>query len=311
MTLNNPHYILSPGTQIVTATDITQPDGSIAVIRGAVGVVIKSPSDHRHAYRIRLIDGTEVSLKRHEIAIKKHYQNPRDPNGNETDQHADLYDYVIYRCVVGSRAYGLDSADSDTDLRGFYLPPTARYWSIYGVPEQLVNEEREECYWEIQKFIMLALKANPNILECLYTPLVEHVTPLAQELLDLREIFVSKMIYQTYNGYVMSQFKKLNKHLEKHGSIRWKHAMHLIRLLISGIDGLETGVIPVQVPDAYRDQLLAIRDGKTPWEEVNQWRLDLHHDFDAAFNASQLPDRPDYERANEFLIAARRAALEG
>ena len=26
------------------------------------------------------------------------------------------------------------------------------------------------------------LKANPNILECLYTPLVEHATPLAQEL---------------------------------------------------------------------------------------------------------------------------------
>lgn len=47
----------------------------------------------------------------------------------------------------------------------------------------------------MQKFIVLALKANPNILECLYTPLVEQVTPIAQELLDMRNIFLSKLIY--------------------------------------------------------------------------------------------------------------------
>jgi hypothetical protein len=56
-------------------------------------------------------------------------------------------------------------------------------------------ERGEEAYWEMQKFIVLALKANPNILECLYTPLVEQVTPIAQELLDMRNIFLSKLIY--------------------------------------------------------------------------------------------------------------------
>lgn len=73
----------------------------------------------------------------------------------------------------------------------------------------------------------MALKANPNILESLYTPLVEYTSPLAQELLDIRHIFVSKLIYQTYNGYVMSQFRKLKKDIENHGEIRWKYAMHL------------------------------------------------------------------------------------
>jgi predicted nucleotidyltransferase len=33
-----------------------------------------------------------------------------------------LYAHVIYRCVVGSRAYGLDHDESDIDLRGIYLP---------------------------------------------------------------------------------------------------------------------------------------------------------------------------------------------
>src|SRR5438477_73705 len=84
-----------------------------------------------------------------------------------------LYDHVIYRCIVGSRAYGLDDDESDTDRRGIYLPPAELHWSLSGVPEQLENLATDDVYWEIQKFITLALKANPNVLECLYTPLAE------------------------------------------------------------------------------------------------------------------------------------------
>jgi predicted nucleotidyltransferase len=87
----------------------------------------------------------------------------------------------------------------------------------------------------VQKFLTLALKANPNVLQCLYTPLVEMVTPLAEELLAMRVMFLSQFVYQTYNGYVMSQFKKLEQDLQNRGAIKWKHAMHLLRLLWSGI----------------------------------------------------------------------------
>jgi hypothetical protein len=44
---------------------------------------------------------------------------------------------------------------------------------LNGVLEQLENAETEECYWELKKFMVLVLKANPNILEYVYTPLVE------------------------------------------------------------------------------------------------------------------------------------------
>ena len=70
------------------------------------------------------------------------------------------------------------------------------------MPEQLENEATQEVYWELQKFLTLALKANPNVLECLYTPLVEHAGAMAQRLLEQRSIFLSKLVYQTYNGYV-------------------------------------------------------------------------------------------------------------
>jgi len=86
---------------------------------------------------------------------------------------------VQYRCSVGSCAFGLDTEDSDTDRRGFYLPPADRHWSLWGLPEQLQNEATQETYWELQKFLTLALKANPNVLECLYTPLIETASPLA------------------------------------------------------------------------------------------------------------------------------------
>ena len=91
--------------------------------------------------------------------------------------------------MIGSRAYGLDQEESDTDRRGIYLPTAESYWSLYGVPEQLEDDATQEVYWELKKFIALALKANPNILERLYSPIVETATPLAQELLAMKKQF--------------------------------------------------------------------------------------------------------------------------
>jgi hypothetical protein len=46
-----------------------------------------------------------------------------------------------------------------------------------------------------------------------------------------------------------------------------------------------------------------------PWDEVNAWRLQLHREFDAAFVATALPERPDYARVNAFLLRARRSMV--
>ena len=158
--------------------------------------------------------------------------------------------------------------------------------------------------------MVLALKANPNVLEVLYTPMVEKATPLAEKLLAMRSIFLSRMVYQTYNGYVLSQFKKMQADIRNRGQVKWKHVMHLIRLLLSGIRIMREGFVPVKVEE-HREKLLAIRRGEMPWEEVEDWRKRLHLDFNAASETTTLPERPDYERANEFLVAARRAATTG
>ena len=272
-------------------------------------MVVQAPSDYWHAYRVRFPDGLEVALRRQDLSVLAHFKQDQIGQGSAGPMaEYDLYRHVIFRCVVGSRAYGLDDADSDTDRRGIYLPPAEIHWSLFGVPEQLENPDTEETYWELQKFLTLALKANPNVLECLFTPIVEYASPLARELLGMRRGFLSRMVYQTYNGYVLSQFKKLQADVRNRGQVKWKHVMHLIRLLLAGVTALREGIMPVHVGE-QRERLLAVKAGKLPWEEVEAWRLDLHQQLDAAAEATTLPDRPDYEWANAFLVRARRSMV--
>ncbi|MCA9112774.1 MAG: nucleotidyltransferase domain-containing protein, partial [Planctomycetaceae bacterium] len=205
----NPNLIFSVGTQVVALRDVTGESGRILHPRGAVGVVVKSPNDLQHSYRVRFPDGYEESLKPSELTMLAKHKEGTIGDSSINASRSDLWERVIFQCIIGSQAYGLADDQSDIDRRGVYLPPAELHWSLYGVPDQLDCYETQEAYWEIQRFIILALKANPNVLECLYSPLVEKATPLATELLDMRSIFLSRLVYQTYNGYVMSQFKKM------------------------------------------------------------------------------------------------------
>jgi hypothetical protein len=143
---------------------------------------------------------------------------------------------------------------------------------------------------------------------CLYSPVVEKISPLGQELLQLRDSFLSQLEFQTYSGYVASQFKKMQADIRNHGTVKWKHVMHLIRLLMSGITVLKERQVMVEVGE-HRERLLAIKRGEVPFEETNQWRKELQREFEGAFERTKLPERPDYERINDFLIRARRLAV--
>jgi hypothetical protein len=106
---------------------------------------------------------------------------------------------------------------------------------------------------------------------------------------------------------VLSQFQKLEQDLRNRSEIRWKHVMHLIRLLHSGITVLREGFVPLEV-GRLRDRLLAIRRGEVPWDDVETWRLELHREMDTALDGSKLPEHPDYEWTNGFLVRAGRSA---
>lgn len=304
----NSELIYSVGTQVVTKVAVVGVSGRLAYPSGAVGVVVQAPVDLAHSYRVRFPDGYEAPLRRDEVVMLAHFKSGLLDDDNALASH-QLNDRVILKVVIGSRAYGLETEGSDTDYRGVYLPPADLHWSLFGVPEQLENDAAQECFWELQKFLTLALKANPNVFEVLYSPLIEHATPLGRELIAMRESFLSRVAYQTFNGYVLSQFKKLQADLRNQGAVKWKHVMHLIRLLLSGICTLKQGYVPVRV-EQHRDRLLAIKRGEVAWDDIEAWRLSLHTEFDQALLETKLPERPDYARANQFLIAARRKAMD-
>lgn len=290
------------GTQVVSLVEVRGTNHSLVHPRGAVGVVTRTPAVEGETFLVRFPDGFEKSLERSQIEVLKHFKD-RLGDGWQSAEF-DLESFIIYRCVVGSRAYGLDNDESDTDRRGIYLAPAELQWSLFGAPEQFEDNATQSCYWELQKFLTMALKANPNILECLYSPMVKKVTPLGAELIAARQGFLSQMIFQTFNGYAMSQFKKIEQDIRNHGEVRWKHAMHLLRLLMTGAATLREARVPVRV-EGHRERLLAIKRAELPWAEVDAWRKELHHDFERALAETKLPERPDYEAANRFLIKAR------
>ncbi len=299
--------IIPAGTQVVSLIEVRGSQGACVHPRGVVGIITRTPCGHETHYLVRFPDGFEASLLKDQFEVLKQF---KERLGNDPSATGfELEPHVIYRCIVGSRAYGLETEASDTDLRGIYLAPAEMQWSLFGAPEQFEDNASQSCYWELQKFIIMALRANPNILECLYSPLVEKVTPIAEELLSMRQSFLSQMIFQTFNGYALSQFKRIEQDLRNQGQIKWKHAMHLIRLLITGAAALREQRVPVRV-EQHREELLAIKRGERTWEQLDTWRLALHRDFEQALAETKLPERPDYEVANGFLIEARRLGTQ-
>lgn len=216
-------------------------------------------------------------------------------------------DHTIYACVTGSRAFGLATEASDTDRRGVFLAPTPLFWRFDKPPTHVEGPREEEFSWELERFCELALRANPNILECLHSPLVERITPVGEELLSLRGAFLSRRAHATFTRYAAGQHRKLVADVRLHGGPRWKHAMHLLRLLLSCRDLLRTGRLEIDAAP-YRDRLLAVKRGELTWEEVDTWMTRLTAEADAALVSSPLPDGPDLPRVEDFLHRTRLAS---
>jgi uncharacterized protein len=308
MASSPPPPILAAGTQVVSRVEVRHTSGALLCAAGAVGTVVEAPGEASHPYRVRLPGGGEVFLQRQQLRIRQYLQKEDLSDLEVALPEPDPSSHVIFRCLVGAGAYGLAPEGSEVDRRGIYLPPADLHWSFLGVPDQIENRATGECYWELEKFLRMALKANPYILECLYSPRVETATDLARELIAHRAVFLSQRIHQTYNGYVRSQTRRLAEELRTTGALDRNHCVHLLRLLLSGITALREGTVPVRVEE-HREALLAIQRGGLSWDEIDAWRRRLHADLDAAFAATALPDQPDYAWANAFLLRARRSAL--
>ncbi|MEZ4884875.1 MAG: nucleotidyltransferase domain-containing protein [Chitinophagales bacterium] len=125
-------------------------------------------------------------------------------------QHQGL---KLFEVITGSQAYGLALPTSDIDLKGVFALPQTQLWSLDYTPQ--VNDAKNDIvFYELQRFIDLLYKNNPNLLEMLNVS--SDCVRFRHSVMDWvkPELFLSKLCHQTFAGYAFSQIKKargLNK----------------------------------------------------------------------------------------------------
>jgi len=150
--------------------------------------------------------------------------------------------HTILLVLSGSHAYGMARPESDIDLRGIAIPP-AEYFhgylrqfeqceeslsrsfdiggttlldKIQGLIGRTVpaDEPIDSVVYNLPKYVSLCTQCNPNLLEMLWTDESAQLfrMPLADMLLENRDLFLSTKVRWSYSGYAMSQLKRLKLH---------------------------------------------------------------------------------------------------
>lgn len=122
-----------------------------------------------------------------------------------------LGDNIILLGLGGSHAYGTNVETSDLDLRGCALNSKSEILTNENF-EQFVNTETDTTIYSFNKIVALLGNVNPNTVELLGLKPEHylHVSPIGQELLDNKKIFLSKRVIQAFGGYATAQLRRLD-----------------------------------------------------------------------------------------------------
>lgn len=208
--------------------------------------------------------------------------------------------------VGGSRAYGTDHAESDSDLRGVYLTPVK---DLLWVTPPAATVERAEpddvVLHELGKFVQLAaVKANPSALEWLWAPVL-FASSEGEMLRAHRQAFLSRKVFKTYGGFARSSLEQAKRgsggtrgrsHLK-----RSKHLLHLLRVMEQGVGLVATGDLTLRVEDPQALRRLAERG----LEAVERRFEELEQELHAALAQTPLPEEPDYETLRSLMTELR------
>lgn len=104
-------------------------------------------------------------------------------------------------------------------------------------------------------------------------------------------------------------YKKLNhRNRKKDDAHLYKHAMHLIRLLMMGTDILHgKGIITRR--DAEHDFLMDIRNGAYSFDEIREITEKYQKNFGSAADNTNLPTRPDLSKVEDLMMRIYRKYL--
>jgi len=125
---------------------------------------------------------------------------------------------LLFEYVRGSKLYHTDTPESDTDTGGVFICPQD---FDFDITEEVSDEKNDTKWWELGKFMRLAMTSNPAVIEAFFVPdelvLFEH--PLFKEIRRHRDEFVTKAAFMPFGGYAVSQIKKAQGQNKK---IHWE-----------------------------------------------------------------------------------------
>lgn len=121
---------------------------------------------------------------------------------------------LIFSCIAGSHLYGTNTENSDVDERGVFIPSKEYFLGFAHKVEQFENKTQDITYYDIRKFLALAIDSNPNIIELLFVPpnKINYASNEWHEIINHRELFLSKKARYTFSGYAVSQLKRIQLH---------------------------------------------------------------------------------------------------
>lgn len=239
-----------------------------------------------------------------------------------------LKDNLQFAVAMGSRAYGCENTDSDTDIYGFCIPPKHIIFPheagmIQGFDkniDQFNNWQQHHIYYQdkeygfdvysIIRYFRLVADNNPNMVDSLFVPghCVLFETELARKVRENRNLFLSKKAYHTFHGYAHQQLHKMaNKekagekrkgYIEKYG-YDVKFAYHLVRLTEECKQILEEGTLDLQ---RKRELYKSIRRGDWTETQVREWYSEQEKYLEALYHKSELRNSPDEKALKELLI---------
>ena len=126
-----------------------------------------------------------------------------------TNEH--LGENIILLTLGGSHAYGTNVEGSDVDVRGCAINSKEEILTNKNF-EQFVNEKTDTTIYSFNKLITLLSNVNPNTIEMLGCK-PEHylyLSPVGQELINNRHLFLSKKCIYSFGGYANQQLRRLD-----------------------------------------------------------------------------------------------------
>lgn len=123
------------------------------------------------------------------------------------------HERLLIKVRAGSQAHGLATEESDEDSRGVCVPTRECLLGLSDF-EQWQSDGGDHVIYSLRKFVILALDANPNIIETLYTEPEDRLFlhPLAEPLLEQRDRFLSRQVGVKFGRYAIHQLQKIERH---------------------------------------------------------------------------------------------------